>query len=253
MKHIMQKSLLWGAVVLMCCATGAFANVFTLTGVTPSGANMGGVYTSPYVATISGVGSGINVICDDYQDEVWLNESWNVTATNLTQLPLLGSSSPVLWDTSAPAIQRVTDYLTAAILAEELLSINSSTQQAEDLSFAIWDVFTPGASTGLADASLINADLTAAEAQAALDITNAGGNLATALSPFSNVTIYTADPKSGAAVISCPNGAGNCTAPQEFISVSMAEPASPALLGFDLLGVGALVFCVRRRRVTAQS
>jgi hypothetical protein len=251
MRYGMQKPWFWGAVIFMCCAPGAFADVFTLTGVTPS-AQMGGVYTSPYIASIqtgSTTQTGVNVICDDFSHEVWIGESWTVTATALSQLPLLGSSSPVLWDTSATAPKQVTDYLTAAILAEELLSFNPSSQQAEDLSFAMWDVFTPGASNGLADNALITGAggyLPTAQALAAADIANAGGNLEAALSPFSNVTIYTANPKSGGAVIACPSGV-TCNAPQEFITVTMAEPPSPALLGLDLLAVAGLIFIPRRR------
>jgi hypothetical protein len=252
----MQKTWFFSAVIFMCCATGAVAaDSFTLTGVTPGGANMGGVFTSPYVATISGVGSGINVICDDYADEVYLNETWNVVATNLSSLSTTGSGDGTLrWDPGNSAATQVSDYVTVAILGAELLSINSNTQQAEDLSFAIWDVFYPTASAGLGDASNIASDLSAAQNMASADLKAAGNNIAAALSldNISNVTIYTANPDSGGAVTSCTSGS-TCGAPQEFVTVSMAEPSLPALLGVDFLGVGGLILFVRRRRVNSSN
>jgi len=252
---------IWGIAILLCGATGAFADTFTLTGVAPGMPSLGGVYTSPYTATISGQ-TGIQVICDDFNDEVFFNESWTVTATSITQLPLLGASSPVLWDTGSGSIpgtpaNQVTDYVTAAILSAELLSISPSTQEAEDLSYAIWDVFTPGASSGLSatDQNLITGVggyLPTAQALAVADLKAAGGNIAAALQldNITNVTIYTANPKTGGAVTYCPPG-DTCGAPQEFLVVSMAEPPSPALLAIDLLAVLGLVLFVRRRLVRA--
>ena len=258
MKHGLQKQAVLSAIVLLAFAGGLFAQTsFTLTGVTTS-AQMGGVYTSPYFATIQTAGNtqtGVDVICDDFTDEVWINESWSVVATSLASLPDLGTNSPVLWDTGlSQGAQQVEDYMTAAILSAELLSINNpSTQQAEDLSFAIWDVFDTNASNGLAEDSAIRGDVSAAAALASTYLTSTGGNIAAALllDNITNVTIYTADPKNGGAVTNCPNGQGNCSAPQEFLVVSMAEPPSPALLAIDLLAVLGLVLFVRRRMVRA--
>jgi hypothetical protein len=249
MMNKMQKPWFWAAVILMCCATGVFADdSFTLTGVTPGGANQGGVYTSPYQATISGVGSGINVICDDFADEVYFNEQWTVLVTNMASLSVASLDSSLRWAGAQglTATQQVTDYLTVAFLAAELLSINSDTQEAEDLSFAIWDVFVPSASSGLADSSIIQGYLTAAANQAQTDVTD-GYSVAKSLSldNISNATIYTADPDSGAAVNQ--STCSGCGTPQEFITVSMAEPSSPGLLGLDLLGVAGLVLFARRR------
>ena len=260
MKHGLQKQAVLSAIVLLAFAGGLFAQTsFTLTGVTTS-AQMGGVYTSPYFATIQTAGNtqtGVDVICDDFTDEVWINESWSVVATSLASLPDLGTNSPVLWDTGlSQGAQQVEDYMTAAILSAQLLSINNpSTQQAEDLSFAIWDVFDPGASSGLSAADQANITgvggyLPTAQALAASDLA-AAGNIAAALAldNIANVTIYTASPKSGGAVTYCPNGPGGCSAPQEFLVINMAEPPSPALLAVDLLAVLGLVLFVRRRMV----
>ena len=249
----MQKRWFWGAIIFMCCATGAFADNFTLTGVTPSGASMGGVYTSPYVATIATTSStqtGVNVICDDFADEVEIGESWNVLTTDFSALSTATSPDLSLkWDTTGTIAKQVQDYMTVAILGAQLLSISSSTTEAEDLSFAIWDVFTPGASDGLADATAIGTDVTNARTLALTDLSHSS-SIAQALSldNISNVTIYTATPDSAGAVTGCPSGSSaSCGPPQEFVKISMAEPPSPALLGLDLLAVAGLFLFVRRR------
>ena len=235
--------------ILLYGATSGFAAIdFTLTSAGP--ANLGGVYTSPYVATI-GSTSNVRVICDDFTDDVFVGESWTVTATNLSQLPLGGSSSPVLWDTTdtSPAGQQkqVTDYITAAILAEQLVTLNPLSLNAELLSYAIWDVFVPTSSSVLTagNNSTVNSYLTTAQTQAN-DLVAHSATLADATANFANVMIYTADPKSSGAVTSCP--AGTCGAPQEFLVVSMAEPSAPVLLLVDLLAVLSLVCFFRKRQ-----
>jgi hypothetical protein len=254
MRYGKEKACFLGAVIFMCCASGAFADdSFTLTGVTPSGNNMGGVYTSPYVATITNVGSGINVVCDDYFDEVNFGETWQVAVTNLATLSTTGSGDANLRFNASDSAYALNahaqdlGYLTVSILEAQLLSIDSSTEQAADLSFAIWDVFDPGASNGLADATTIANEESAAASLAASYLTQAGTVAgALALDNIANVTIFTADPDSGGAVTTC-TLSPSCGTPQEFVTVSMAEPSSPSLLGLDLLGVVGLVFFARRR------
>jgi hypothetical protein len=247
-----QKARLWGAAVFVCCATGAFADdSFTLTGV--NGNSLGGVYTSPYVATISGVGSGINVVCDDYLDEVYFNETWNVAVTNLgdaltsTSTTGLGDAN-LKFDSSSPAsaYQQDLGYLTVSILTAQLLSNPTipSTPLGADLSYAIWDVFDPGASTGIdANASTLAANAASLAANYLSQAGTVAGALA--LDNISAVTIYTANPDGPGAVNqqTCPG----CGTPQEFVTVSMPEPSSPLLLGLDLLGVAGLIIFARRR------
>lgn len=249
MRNAMPKAMCLAVGILLYGATSGFAAIdFTLTSAGP--ANLGGVYTSPYMATI-GSTSNVRVICDDFTDDVFVGESWTVTATNLSQLPLGGSSSPVLWETAdtSPAgqQQQVTDYITAAILAEQLVTLNPLSLDAELLSYAIWDVFVPTSSSVLTfnNNSTVESYLLAAQGQAK-DLVANSATLADATANFANVMIYTADPKSSRAVTSCP--AGTCGAPQEFLVVSMAEPSAPVLLLVDLLAVLSLVCFFRKRQ-----
>ena len=255
MRNSVPKSLLLAILGLICVTTGAFASQsFTLTGAGP--AHLGGVYTSPYTATIEGVGSGIKVFCDDFIDDVYIGETWQVNATKLSDLPLSDPGSPLMWNNDNTTKQ-VTNYITAALLASQLLQLgNPQSLAAEEISWAIWDVFDPTAPLYSADylpayATDIAGYLTAAQAQANAIVGTAPTliTLRAAVSSFSNVTIYTPSPKDQTAVIGiCPAGVGKCGLPQEFISVSMAEPSSPLLLGFDFLAIGGLVLAVRRRK-----
>ena len=255
MRNSVPKSLFVAILGLICFTTGAFATQsFTLTGAGPD--NLGGVYTSPYLATIQGVGSNIAVFCDDFIDDVYIGETWQVNANKLSDLPLSDPNSPLMWDTvntTAGKTKQVTDYITAALLATQLLNLQSSSTALvrEEISWAIWDVFDPTAPLYSATylpgyATDIANYLSAAQAHANAIVSGAP-TLSAAVSSFSNVTIYTPAPKDSTSVGSCPAGA-RCGLPQEFISVSMAEPSSPLLLGIDFLAIGGLVLAVRRRK-----
>ena len=231
---------------------------FNLTGV-GVGNVLGGVYTSPYAGNING-GSTVSVICDDYADESFLPESWTAYMTQLSQV--LGETSTdtyLKWTTgwngtgsmAAPLeLDQIQAYSAAAILAIDVLSSSGVTQ--EEYSYAMWELFDPtdasAALNGTGDQSTV-AGMVQAAASDAVNGTINGGSLATYLSNY-NVTIYSYDTQLSNAHGAC---SPNCPPPQEFITVSMAEPSSPALLFFDLLGVAGLVFFVRRRFVVSRN
>jgi hypothetical protein len=126
----------WGvvALALMCFAPCAFADSsLTMTG---AGSNvMEGVYVGPYYATVNGA-ANTPVICDDFADESYIGSSWNYTANNFSTL---GSA---LWG------KQTSNYETAAWLTLEMLSLNSNANNATQvgyISYAIWSLFDPGA------------------------------------------------------------------------------------------------------------
>ncbi len=235
--------------MLLCAAAGVADNPPTttmmLTGV--AGPVMGGVYTSPYVATI-GSAVGVNVICDDFADDSYVNESWTAYVTPLSSL---NTSSPVKWKGNAYgtaagySLTQPQAYATEAVLAEELLSQTQATQAGQitagEYSYAMWGLFDPAAFTYLssqssADTGYAQAAINDLKAAAAQVLTN---NLTPA--SFPNVTLYSYD--TGAA--GC---GGPCTTPpQEFIAVKMAEPPIwGSLSAYLIVGAGAL-FAFRRR------
>jgi hypothetical protein len=237
-------------------AATAFAQQTTsisLTGV--EGPVMGGVYTSPYIATVGGT-TGVDVICDDFADESYIPETWTVYVTNMSNLTT--TSNPLKWATTGTYavteqgsttlnLTETQAYETAATLAEDILAQNQSTTagqiSAGEYSYALWGLFDSSAFTYLSSQSTTDAGY-AAQAESLLY--NAASSITSSspsLSSFSNVTLYTYDP---AEPITGSCG-GPCTPPQEFIAVSMAEPPSPALLGVDLAVVAGVIVLFRRK------
>jgi PEP-CTERM motif len=210
------RTLFWlvaGAVLLFAPPALADSASMVLTGVGPNGA-MAGVYVGPYVATIDGVSTPI--ICDDFADESYLNESWTANVTTLANL------SGTKWGGLNNA---TTLYEEAAWLTEQL--VNAPQSQAGDIQFAIWAIFDPSAIDGLSagDQTTVENLITQAEGE-----TFWAGE-------FSNILIYTADMNDP---ILCNGQACANTPPQEFL-VDTPEPGALALLslGLSVIAIGA--------------
>jgi len=268
MRHTMQKSwyMVVAALALMLLATGPLAALpstaaFALNSA-GSGANLAGVYTSPYTGTING-GSTINVICDDFVDNSYVPESWTAYVTSLSSLTSGTADTYLKWLNTAGStitvdgqtLNQAQAYAVAAVLSIDILESGTGSPAQEDYSFALWALFDPtgipsdptdlGAYGQLAkygdtgDEDAAKADLKTA----VLFVTNAA-NATQVAADVSAVTIYSFDP------VTAPRcGSGPCPTapPQEFITVNMVEPPSPALLGLDLLAVAGLIVFVRRR------
>jgi hypothetical protein len=193
----------------------------TLTGV-GQGNVMAGVYTSPYTGTINGTPT--TIICDDFQDDSFLNESWQA---NVSTVANLGATK---WGSNQQ------QYDAAAALSIQLLGTSDVTQKGY-LSYAIWDVFDNTDVQAWLGSS--NPIYTAAYnmAQTALSQTYAAG-------AFANVIVYTAI--KGTA-IGCPTSPCQQNSPQEFLTVRTPEPPAAALLAIYLLSLAGLILLFRRR------
>ena len=110
-------------------------NNFCLSGV-GNGNSLDGIYVSPYQAVINGVPT--YVICDDFEDDVQVLESW--TASSGT----VGSSTVGLFGPENSA-----GYAQVAWLSEQLIwNLPTLTSYQQDLlSYSIWAVFDPGTAT----------------------------------------------------------------------------------------------------------
>jgi hypothetical protein len=104
----------------------------TLTGV--SGEVQGGVYTSPYYATINGT-QNVLIVCDDFVHEVYIGESWWATTSTFSDL----SQVRFQQGTNAQTLQL---YEEAAWLFDQLF-MPANTSHMGDISFAMWAVFSP--------------------------------------------------------------------------------------------------------------
>jgi len=230
-----RKHWYWAVVMLLGAATMAFGQHDTMR-VDPipgSQPNLNGVYTGAYPFSINGSTAVTPAVCDDYNDEIYVGESWTA---NVTQLSSLGQTvnNTVYFDngpTSTAALQQQA-YDEAAYLVQEMSNPPAGTS-VSDISFAIWNLFDPGADSGLSQSNLNAVNSLLASAQANWQSVNT-----------SNFEILSYDTGT---TISCPSG-DTCGRPQEFI-VYTPEPSSVMLLGTGLLGLFGLMFASRRRLV----
>jgi hypothetical protein len=243
---------------IVACAMATMVPAFAtetatlqLTG-TNGGANLGGVYTSPYFATITTGSTTISsaVICDDFADDSYLGETWTADVTHLSDL---SSPNSLKWQGTTWQGQTLTqaqEYMAAALLVEDLLPVYSTdAYKAGEYGFAIWALLDP------ADNPLgyIGNSNTVSQVKTYINsaVAEVSGSSATTLSQFSNVNIYTYDSALSLAA-GQPSGCGGCApSPQEFIAVSMAEPPAPLLLLFYFSIASGLVFVFRRRMFKA--
>ena len=178
----------------------------TLTGV--SGGVQGGVYTSPYYATV-GTLTNVPIVCDDYSHEVYLGESWTASVSTFADL-----SQARFWQTSggSQAADQATTlqlYDEAAYLFNELYL---QPGQRGDISFALWAIFDPSQVESSAGWTSNSAWwLASAQTQ-----TYTAGE-------FSNFEVLTPI---------------STTSPQEYL-IRTPEPSAALLLGIGLLAIFA--------------
>jgi len=263
MRYTTQRSwyLIVVALALMLLATGPLAAAppptvtFNLTGV-GSGANLAGVYTSPYTGNING-GSSMGVICDDFADDSYVPETWTAYVTSLSSVAAEGSPDTILkWLTGVTpeaatetltfgattyTLNQAQAYTVAAVLAVDIMNAPTGSQQQQDLSFSLWELFDySDASTAL---NGYTSDQTNSlnYLNAAIMFASNSADAAEVKADVNATTIYSYDTGATGAC------GGPCTAPQEFLAVNMVEPPFPALLGLDLLAIGGLILFARRR------
>lgn len=194
----------------------------TLTGVGSNGAQ-DGIYIGPYVATINGVSTP--VICDDFADDSYINESWTANVT--TPSNLAGTKWGGLSNAS-------TLYDEAAWLTLQLLG-TSNKSTAAAIQYAIWDLFDP---TDVK--SWLSTDPTFYSTVLSW-VATAGSAQPLSAAQLADFLIYTPNTSYP---ITCNGGTCANTPPQEFI-VYTPEPSTLLLLG---VGLGALCFLKRRER-----
>ncbi len=213
-------------VALLSCAPMAFGDQVTMTlQPIPGGQpNLGGAYTGAYPFSIDGSTTFTTAVCDDFNDQVYVGESWKV---NVYSFSSLNASTPtVLFGVNGSAGQ-LQDYDEAAWLVEQMYK-PANAASTSNISYAIWGVFEPSA---LRNDSSAQAWINSAASQ-----TYSTGE-------FSNFEILT--PISGTQ----PFGDGR---PQEFL-VKTPESSAPILFGADLMGLATLIFLFRRRIFRTQS
>ena len=173
--------------------------------------NGGGVYTYPYYFSINGSPSTTSLICDTFDNDVTVGETWQATVSGLLSgTGLFGVNTQ--------------KYEAAGLIFDDILAGKIDPTVGN---WAIWGLFSNSAASNTFYTSSGAADLTS---------TYMGMALNADPGQFSNLVLYT--PIDGS------QSEGGC--PQEFIGVAMPEPGTLAFLMITLL-FGAAVFAFRKQ------
>lgn len=235
MQNFLGKTLCVAAVSLVSLVPSALAQTVTMDVTNPGNNILGGVYVGPYYATV-GNETNVPIICDDFEDETFVNTPWQAKVTTVSQ----GGTTWMTQKLGLSAAQEAADYAQAAYLAEQLVSSSATCPAtancAGDIQFAIWNIFDPSAShlgtytTGPLS-HLTGNDLSNALwwQQKAATLFPVGSN---ATSQFSNVSVYSPYPTGP---------------PQEFLRVNTPEASALVTLGCELLLLVAGTVLLRRK------
>ncbi len=200
------NSLVFLAAMALCTGT-AVANSTVNVKLTGTGSNnAGGVYTYPYYLSING-GAPIAVICDTYDNEVVVGETWKAYKTSLLSgLGMFGNE--------------LTDYKAAGLIFKSILSGSLSANVGN---YAIWGLFSSNA----ANSSYFGSSGAAAIETEYLALAKAAPN-----SAFAGLFLYTPIPGTQ-------SWGGTA---QEYIGYSpVPEPGSLILFGTGLISLAGVV------------
>jgi hypothetical protein len=236
MNKVIWKLGLAIAAAVIVFAPNALADNTTSMDLVSAGSNVydNAVYIGPYYADIGGSSTATPVICDDYNDESYIPESWTAYTTN--EANVATATAPLKWGDNQSL------YNEMSYLANQLMANQSNPAVADAIQFAIWELGVQSAGGSITDLPLpggstctgaFNATVTACW------LNQAVANYASTI--FSDVTIYSFDQCTNTASSPC----SSTNPPQEFLVVTTPEPSTILLL---VLGVGGLFLLKRRQR-----
>jgi PEP-CTERM motif len=208
------SSVLFTAVTAVIFTTAASANSVTLTykGHQGAVAQGGSPYIGyPYYFSINGSKTFTPLMCDSYDNNIALGETWQAKVTPFLQgVGLFGSTASL-------------DYKAAGLIFESMLAGTLTTTQAQ---WAVWGLFSTNAQKNPYFGTINGASIDATYLAAASTAPN---------SSYNGLVLYTP-------IAGTQSGGG---LPQEFIGYSaVPEPSTLLLIGAGMIG---LAVALRRK------
>lgn len=131
------KKLLAIALLTLALVGSALADTLKFVGTGNNTAQ--GFYTYPYFFTVDGKSTAL--MCDSYNNEITVGETWTATATPLLNGGMFADGS----------LQTAIDYRAAGII---FLGVNAGAINPITGNLAVWNLFTPGATTDVSALAL---------------------------------------------------------------------------------------------------
>ncbi len=151
MKKITERLPAIVGAMLFCLSIPALGQDVTIdfTGVANSSVQSLGAYAGYYTGSVNGVAANPGFICDDFNNDVYIPESWQATST---QVATLATNSSALSGTLFGNTIGIDGYAAIAYLANLMASTPASGQG--DISAAIWYIGALGTGTNSVPSSI---------------------------------------------------------------------------------------------------
>ncbi len=217
MRHTRLFAFIFVLLTAVLLSGSAFADSMDFTGV--GGANLGGVYTYPYIFTVNS--TPMQLMCDTFDNEISSPETWTADEHTIAT----AATSGLFKNVTNSGLK----YDAAGIIFASMLGVNGVTLTGftnnKDANWAVWALFS---NTALQDitGSASSPFGPGGDAAALTMYNNALMAAATApASDFAGITIYT--PEDGTQ-----SGQPGNKTPQEFVGyTAVPEPSELGMLG----------------------